>query len=231
MTKVSKSTKIVVSLVLLVLAFLCSVNATTSYFTATSNKSGALEFPLLDVRFTTRLEDDSIPSNQQGEVASTITLYPQGEMSRGGTFGLSISDANNAPSIKDIEIKNMAGSCEVYVRFWIDAYTYTNDVKGETNYGKYFLLQGENIDIIRGGVGGHATEADWCYFVPYSLYAQESCPIGNAIRISDELPDSVLGQQLKITMTVQAVQAINGAFLEEFNKVGDLKGYCSVWKV
>lgn len=233
MTKVSKSAKIIITLVLLVLAFLCSFNATTSYFTATSNKSGALNFPLLDVRFTT-VANGSTPENQLGANASTVTLYPHGgTISRGQAFNLSLSDAADATAINNIVIKNMAGSCEVYVRFWIDAYTYSNGVQGTTNYGEYFLMQGDG-DIVRGGTSKHTqalTEADWCYFVPIVIPAGGGHIIGNSLKIDDGLPDNVLGQQLKITITLEAVQSLNGAFVEEFGDAEDKKGYYSEWVI
>ena len=233
MTKVSRSVKVVMSLVLLVLAFLCSFNATTSYFTASSNKTGALNFPLLDVRFTT-LIGASTPENQMQSSPSNITLYPVGgSIPRGQAFELSLSDAADATAISNIEIKNMTGSCEVYVRFWIDAYTYSNGVKGTRNYGEYFIIE-ETSEIVRGGISSknqEASEKDWCYFVVPSILSGRAQIIGNQLKVADGLPDEVLGQQLKITMTLEAVQATNNAFLEVFGATTDKKGYCSEWYI
>jgi hypothetical protein len=213
---------------------LCSFNATTSYFTASSNKSGALNFPLLDVRFTT-ITNSTTPDNQMQASPSKITLFPYGgNISRGQTFELSLSDAADATKIDNIEIKNMEGSCEVYVRFWIDAYTYSNGVQGTTNYGEYFLIE-ETSDIVRGtgseDIEETATEGSWCYFVVPSILSGGAQIIGNKITISADLPDDVLGQQLKITMTLEAVQALNGAFVEEFGDAEDKKGYYSEWYI
>lgn len=232
MIKVSKNAKIITSLVLLVLAFLCSFSITSAYFTATASETGTLNFPNLDVRFITFDNNDDIPEDQLETATTQILLYPVGDsIPRGESFEFSLAENSDVP-IKNLAIRNMSNSCEAYVRFWIDAYIVTGNVAGGTNYGQYFTLA-PNANISRGGGAGlNASEKDWCYYVIYSMLTTSgynTINLGNTLTISEDIPDAVLGSQLKITLTVEAVQAANNAFSSEFGDAEDVKGYYSQW--
>jgi len=141
MTKASKFAKILLTLTLLVLAFCCSFNVTTAYFTASSTRSGQLKFPNLDVRFLTLNENDQISNQSQ-----TIMLHPiGGTIVRGQRIEVSLTEASENKTqvpVKNITIRNMENSIPAYLRFWIDAYVVTNPETGEVdtskNYGNIF---------------------------------------------------------------------------------------------
>ena len=243
MTKVSRNVKLITTLILLVLAFCCSFNVTYSYFTASASKSGSLNFPDLDVRFVTTDKNNDIVQNGSYTQDSlyTIELYPMGgTISRGATFVLSLDEyttGGTQEEIGNIVIKNMENSTDAYVRFWVDAYIVNDDgtLNITKNYGKYFLFEmTDDSYFVRGGTGSNTTEeTNSCYFAE-PLYAGTSYDyinLGNTLSFSDltgdEIPADVLGEKLKITLTLEAVQTTNNAFTSVFN---DEKGYYSNWQ-
>lgn len=248
MTKVSKTTRLLITLVLLALAFFCSFNVTYSYFTATANADGELAFADLDVRFITVLNNSVVQTgNYTQDNLYTINLYPVGgTISRGQAFKLSSTNfvaGSTQEEIDEIRIKNMT-STKAYVRFWIDAYIVTNSQTGEvdttTNYGKYFFFTETDLTknmFARGGGSADAQEGSWCYFAKIALnpYGQTyaEIPLGNELTMKDidannAIPNDVLGAQLKVTLSLQAVQASNGAFSSVFGGT-DKKGYYLSW--
>ena len=240
MSKVSKNAKVLISLVLLVLAFCCSFNITNSYFTASSNRSGTLQFSDLNVKFLAMDDDFNIVDE-----SSTITLYPMASaIIRGQAFSLSLTAGSDQDAIGRIAIRNTTNSISAYVRFWIDAYIMTDSATGAvdttTNYGEYFLLNPGNTNSVRGGsANANATEGDWCYYVknvmnPFVVGggAQNTTVyLGNTLELSssasDEVFDALVGNQIKISINLEAVQSANSAYSSAFN---DEKGYYSTWK-
>lgn len=240
MKKASKSAKIIVSFALIMLAFLCSLNVTYSYFTASAKESGTLNFSDVDVRF---VYNTSYPEDYETNSSYTINLYPtSGSIARGAEFEL--SDAEAGEAIHSLEIKRMPNTADAYVRFWIDAYVYnseTQQIDKSVNYGKFFFIDiNEEIEqyVTRGNSAGeNDTEGDWCYYLIYPLMSSSlSLDIGNSLIFQDvkneqgtvveAIPNEVLGTKLKITMTVEAVQYAHKAFESEFN---DEKGYYVGW--
>ncbi|MBQ8615091.1 MAG: hypothetical protein IJ415_00800 [Clostridia bacterium] len=246
MTKASKNSKLLITLVLLALAFFCSFNVTYSYFTATAKESGSLTFSDLDVRFIYMdASDSTLPSGEYTQDnLYTINLYPVGgTISRGQEFQLSATE--NGSAISNLAIRNMTNSTTAYVRFWIDAYIVTSTTTNEdgtinysldtsTNYGKYFfLVNPQEGSIDRGSCNSGATEGSWCHYLmgpiysygkPSSTYTLGNTLIMKDISETDAVPPAVLGSQLKITISLQAVQTAHEAFKTEFD---DAKGYYS----
>ena len=251
MTKVSKNAKLIFSLALIALAFFCSFNVTYSYFTASAKESGILNFSDVDVRFI--YYDANGVVSPAGDYTQdglyTINLYPVGgAISRGAKFEL--SDSINGQAIRRLTIKSMPNTTSSYVRFWIDAYVVTNkttqEVDTSINYGKYFFLQPSdeyiesfNAYVIRGGSNAEATEGEWCYYLTV-LTGGGAVDLVNSLIFQDikneddevisAIPNEILGEQLKITMTVEAVQSAHEAFKTEFD---DEKGYYNnsqLWK-
>lgn len=249
MKKVSKNSKLILTLVLLVLAFCCSLNVTYAYFTASASKSGELNFPDLDVRFVTLdANGDVAQTDEDGEYSQdnlyTIDLYPVGgTISRGSPFQLSLDkytgvEGETQEVISNLAIQSMPNSAASYVRFWIDAYIVVDDagnLNTTTNYGKYFLFTiPEGAPFARGGTGTNATESSWCYYLGGPLSSDPSnntILLGNTLNFSDltgdAIPADVLGAKLKISITLEAIQFQNGAFATEFN---DEKGYFADWR-
>ena len=127
MNKASKNSKVLITLVLLALAFFCSFHVTHSYFTATTNESGNINFADLDVRFVS----DNMPNGSYTQDnLYTLNLYPVGgTIARGQEFKLTATE--NGAAISSLRIKNMANSSTAYVRFWIDAYIVTETISNE----------------------------------------------------------------------------------------------------
>lgn len=237
MTKVGKFSKMLLTLTLIVLAFCCSFGVTNSYFTASSSKSGNVEFEKLDVKFKAVNEQDAVLDE-----SSTITLYPMtGAIIRGEAFNLSLTETNQT-AIGNIKIANTEESIEAYVRFWIDAFIVDESkpegVDTTTNYGQYFLLNYDADYVSKGGAKNLtvATESDWCYYLQYELVHEgaelgdSSLNIGNTLTLSETVTDEtfseLVGHQLRISITLEAVQRANGAVRFEFN---DEKGYYTGW--
>ncbi len=237
MTKVSKYSKILLTVTLIVLAFCCSFGVTNSYFTASSSRSGNLTFHNLEVKFKAVDSQGATLSE-----ASPIILYPMtAAIIRGEAFNLSLTE-NNQTAIGNLAVANTEESIEAYVRFWIDAYivdsTKPEGVDTKTNYGEYFLLN-YNADSVSKGEAKNptvATESSWCYYVKGILVPKgsedgySSINIGNTLTLSETVTDEIfselVGHQLRISITLQAVQSANGAVRSEFN---DVKGYYTRW--
>lgn len=236
-----KISNILISIVLLLAAFVCLTNATYSYFSATDNKSGNVKFDTLNVAFGYIEPNGSSIVTPSG--TTQINLFSaSGPIQREVEFDLSLS--NGGAVIDDLGIQNLEG-CSAYVRFWIDAYIVKNNVvQTNENYGKYFFLD----DSITTGSGDPAftredssVQGSWCYYLTNKLSSGSSgwSSIGTKMILKDvpangsipkaEVPVELLGQQLKITITLQAVQADNDAYLSVFGKTGDTKGYYTGW--
>lgn len=240
MSKVSKNAKLIFSLALIMLAFFCSINVTYSYFTTSAKKDNSLAFTDVNAKFVYLDKSGTVkPAGYESDNAYTITLYPTvSSISRGDQFTL--SDVENGDEIQNLQIRKMANTTSVYIRFWIDAYVYnsaTQKLNTSVNYGKYFFLESKT-SYARGGSSADDQEGSWCYFVTYPVTDSTPISLGNSLTfqdikngetVVDAIPNEVLGAQLKISITLQAVQAQNQAFEQEFN---DEKGYyiSSYWE-
>ena len=242
MKKVSKNAKLITTLALLVLAFFCSFNLTYAYFTASATLPGTLNFSDVDVRFvvldTVDGKDTYLPTNQDSYTQDslyTISLYPtEDTIPKGTPFTFSYSNVEGASPIKQLAIQNMDNSTSVYVRFWIDAYIKDGEtLKTDINYGKYITLPINDEFYTRGEgayAGSNAGElATWCYYLINPIIEggdEDTVNLGNTLTIDENIPDDVLGNQLQITISLQAVQEANDAYLSAFN---DARGYCLEW--
>ena len=229
-----------ISITLVLLAFVCALNVTYSYFTASASIDGNVNFGDLNIRFAYMVNSSTLPSDK-----TTISLYPEsGTIEREKPFKLSLTEGGTA--IDSLLIQKMANSCACYVRFWVDAYVVTEtqtDDGGKTtyivdktkNYGKYFFLKtNESVYTKSGG----SVSGSWCYFVPEAFLnlSAYSIDLGNTLELrdisaaeSDKVPVDILGEKLKITLTVEAVQKTNKAYLSVFGKPEDTKGYYTYW--
>ena len=229
MKKVNKTSKLFVALTLFLLAFFCSFSATYSYFTANAENSGIVKFSNLDVRFFYHENGDKPAGTYTQDNLYTITLYPLGgTIAIGEPFQL-VSSAEATTPISHILIKNMTMS-DAYVRFWIDAYPVIDDagnVDTTENYGRFFFFETDNTFISRGGSNSQHEEAKSCYFATWTV---TSLNIGNTLSFkntdTENIPETALGERLKISISLQAVQKANGAYKQVFN---DNKGYYTRW--
>ena len=236
MIKNGKKAKLITTLTLFLLALLCTINVTISYFTATATSSGGLVFGNLDVRFTVNCKEgnatNTYPSNLDNysqDNLYTIDIYPlTGFIPRGQSFEFSYG--SQKLTVSDLSIRNMSGSCESLVRFWIDAYIKEGETLGSKNYGKHFTFDDIDSKIIaRGGTGDYISDdAQKCYFIKYILDNTAPVNLGNSLQISDDLPDEVLGKQLQITISLEAIQYENKAY-SKVSGFNDQKGYYSGW--
>ena len=237
-----KTLNILITIVLCIVALLSLTNVTYSYFTAnaqiTNEKNGQVndKFDNLDVKFAYKKD------NQNIEVATTnsIVLYSAGgPIQREVAFEFALTQGGKA--IYSLSIINTDG-CDCYVRFWIDAYVVKNGVADKTeNYGKYFFLDDSAIDPeteekVFTREGGSLGNNSWCYFFTGALPSNLSDGrlIGNTLRLddvsaTDEVPVDLLGEELQITISLEAVQAANDAYLYVFGKTDDTMGYYTGW--
>lgn len=242
MKQSTKQAKLITMLALLVLAFLCTLNVTNSYFTAVANVPGTIDFYGLDVRFMYRKDSNSTLEQAGAATSHTIYLQPaSGTIDRGESFQLALKDSTTP--IDTIAIRNLEGSCSCYIRFWIDAYVVTNittnDVDTSTNYGKYFFLPEDGNSIFTRSNSSSASS--WCYYIkgatPPHSESYSTIELGNTLTlqdiknesgvVTDAVPISLLGERLQISISLQAVQSVNTAFSSVFN---DTKGYYRSWR-
>ncbi|MBR4998386.1 MAG: hypothetical protein IKY10_00760 [Clostridia bacterium] len=240
MSKVSKNAKLIFSFALIMLAFFCSFNVVLAYFTTGDNKTGSLAFSNVDVKFVYVDKLGNVkPSGYETLNGYTIDLNPNvSSIARGDNF--SLCDVESGEEIQYIQIRKMSNTTSVYIRFWIDAYVYDSETKRvdtSVNYGKYFFFETKS-SYARGGSTADAQEGSWCYFVTYAVDNTTPISIGktltfqdikNGETVVDAIPNELLGSQLKISITLQAVQTAHEAFKQEFN---DEKGYyiSDYWK-
>lgn len=224
MKKAKFNSKILMSLILLALAFFGVFNVTYSYFTSTAFKDGTLDFPDINVQFYYR---------EAGDIVFLTTLSTQlypltTTIARGETFQVSSSPTSEA--INAIGIQNMEGSCDVYIRFWLDAYIVdaNGNPTSQTNYGKYFLFT-ELIDNSFIKNEGGSVAGSWCYFILESQSAGDGAEFGNSLKLSEDAPAEMLGKSIRINLSFEAVQQANQAYLSVFGQEGDTKGYFMGW--
>ena len=237
MKQVNKKSSVFITLVLLILAVVCLYNVTYSYFTATSTISGDTTFGNLNVQFGCYDEDGNII-----DVYSDSTLYlysASGTIERGQPFQISLTSGGDA--IQNLYVQNYTSNTMCYVRFWIDAYVVESStpngdgttayvVDKTTNYGKYFLFTPNESVFTRTG---SSVSGSTCYFFKSALglYAGN---IGNELTLTDlsetdTVPATLTGEQLQISISFEAVQRANNAYLSAFGEIGDTKGYLTSW--
>lgn len=231
MKKAEKTSRIFVTLILLVLAFLCAFDVTHSYFAASSKINGDLNFPDLNACFVYWMKDDS-SGLKRCETTSLKLVSNESSIMRNEpfTFKIKETEENGGKEIDNLGIQIRSGSCYSYIRFWIDAYITGGD---GTNYGKYFLFANDEGYSNTNS----SSNTSWCYYSTYAVGPSDGSALilGNQLTFSDLnvgtqdedlIPADVLGEEIEITISFQAVQSKNEAFSQVFN---DEKGYYTEW--
>lgn len=226
MKKVSnKTSKLMASLILLVLAFLSVLNVTYSYFTSTASADGDLNFSDLDAYFSYTIGSTTTQVSQ----TKALNLYSAtGTIARNEAFQLSLT--NGGTAISSLTISTTTTSCDAYIRFWVDAYLVTNgSVDTSKNYGKYFLFK-SNEEVYTKTNSSAAAQGSWCYYSTYTIKGGSGLDLGNELTLTDltgdSVPISILGEKMQITVSYEAVQKANKAYQSVF---ADTKGYCTDW--
>ena len=224
----SKHFNILISLVLLIFAVISVVNFTYAYFSSAHNVGGTVKFDDLKVQFIYREGEDDVAKDNGG---NTINLYSaSGPISIGSTFQLTTSvggDAITYLAIINERIQNQT-SCECYIRFWIDAYIVKNNTLDKSiNFGKYFVLpEAENVFYTNKL---SSAENSHCYYGTIPIAANGELKIGNTLTLvnsqDNELAE-IMGNTLQISISCEAVQSENQAYLSVFD---DEKGYYTQW--
>ena len=225
--------KTIVSLVLLMIAVFGAVNISYSYFSSSTSKSGQVSMGDLNVAFIYQAET-SIPNT----VTTSVTLSAATEtIDRGVAFGLKIWNAqkNSFLEISYLQISNGSTSTDCYVRFWIEAYVIKSGVADTSiDYGKYFALTRPST-LPSANNFTRATSEPYCYYVEKSLVGGEYISLGKELTLqdisaSDPVPTKLLGEELQIRISFEAVQKANEAFKSVFKVTAtDKKGYYSGW--
>ncbi len=228
MKQAKKHFNLIVSMALLLLAVVYLTNFTYSYFTTSHNAGGSVAFSDLDVQFYYKqtAESDAVTKEE-----SSIELYSAtGAIAIGSPFQLSLTAGGSA--IDSLGFQTTTKSCESYIRFWIDAYVVNQDksLDKTVNYGKYFLLNtNEAITNQNSSVANSS-----CYFVVEAFYyTKRYVDIGNTLTLTDldndPVPVEILGETIQITISFEAVQKANKAYLSAFGDIDDTKGYLKSW--
>ena len=241
MKKVSKETKIITALLLLVLSVLSIFNVTYSYFSATANSKGELKFAKLDVRFAYRTSDSLNYSIVGDATPNPMVLVPAvtTSLQRGDEFEYSITTNDGVllpaehggiyiihnPNIEEENI-------DCYVRFWIDAFEIKQGEElGTENYGRYFLFPVSSYYTNENS----SSENSWCYYSIPTLSNKSAGPgyvdnvnLGKKLQIDPEAPAEILQKTFKLTLNFEAIQVQNNAFLSE-SGFNDEKGYYLGW--
>ncbi len=243
MKQSNKKLNLTATFVLLIFAVLCMINVTYSYFTATAKATGSMDFDSINVSFNCSYTESNMQKTIELDKTKTLKVVPtDGTISRNVTFSLSFAedivsttDVDEAGlQLENLTVKRIDG-CDVYVRVWIDAYLATDTAK-QTNYGKYFLFKDNANALVQGAEKYNVdTEQDYSinshsYFVKNALTSSSpTCKVGAYLQLSDlydEVPIDIVGEQLEIYISFQAVQASNDAFRSEFN---DDLGFSEHW--
>ena len=225
--------KIIVSLVLLIIAVISFINVSYSYFSSSASKAGQMSMGDLDVSFVYQAAG-SIPNT----VSNSVTLVSATDtIDRGTACGLKIwnSQKNEFSQISYLQIINEEDSCDVYVRFWIEAYVLKSGVADTSkDYGKYFALtRPDTLPSVNNFT--RATSEPYCYYIEKSLASDEYISLGNELTLqdistADPVPTKLLGEELQIRISFEAVQKANEAFKSVFKVTNeDKKGYYSGW--
>ena len=221
MKSVSKQTKRVTLCVILTLVFLCIFNVVYSYFTATANLNGNLEFNSLLVNFTYLYDSDLTIVNN----SNTLILYPTSTyVVRGQVFEVTPVNGGST-AIDAVSVKLQTGSCNSYVRYWIDAYIVNDGVVDEsTNYGRYFILGTKTTTNGVDSVVVNSTYFDTVsykglvtYYIKDVVTTSVSPTIFNAIQLDVDAPSVLYGNDVQLSVSLEAVQAVNDAYVSAFN--------------
>lgn len=220
MKKISKTTDIVTLALIIMLVFLCMANITYAYFSATKSVTGQTQFANFGVNFRYRNS-----SSQYITVAeSELDLYPVDDViAVGSAIDLRLEDGN---TISLIGLELATGSADAYVRFWIDAFEYVDNVQQSTNYGKYFQFVDLNLTYFSTSLRTIGSNQNNIYYYKNSITSGSGINIASQIMMSEDVPTEIFGKSIKISIGFDAVQSANQAYLSVFD---DEKGYLASW--
>lgn len=220
MKNTSKQIKLLGLLVILTLIFLFAFNVTYAYFTASKRVTGNIQFSNLDIRFAYR-------SNNVDTIVDTDTLkiYPSdstGVISRGGTIYLA---TESGADIQYLAFSSTSDSTPSYIRYRINAYKVINETIDESvNYGQYFEFQGGNFVTRRVLTVGNETNA--IYYIEEEVAGNVRRVFASSIKLLETAPVALLNSRINLSITFEAVQSENQAYLSVFN---DGWGYLESW--
>ena len=216
----SKQIKLLGLLVILTLIFLFAFNVTYAYFTASKRVTGNIQFSNLDIRFAYRSNNvDTIVNTD------TLTIYPSestGVISRGGTIYLA---TESGADIQYLAFSSTSDSTPSYIRYRINAYKVINEtIDDSVNYGQYFEFQGGNFVTRRILTVGNETNA--IYYIEEEVAGNVRRVFASSIKLLETAPVALLNSQINLSITFEAVQSENQAYLSVFN---DGWGYLESW--
>ncbi len=223
MKSTSKQIKLLGLMIILILSFLFAFNVTYAYFSASHRVTGNIYFADLNVRFAYSASG-SITVLDEGETTLSIRPATNAPISRGSSFNLALADGT---AITYLAFNSSPDSCASYIRYRIDAYVVENGVEDTSvNYGQYFEFSGtgSNIDTERE-VKTVAGVTNAIYFIQTTVNSGTRT-FASSITLLDTAPIDILNSQIKLTITFEAVQAANQAYLSVFN---DGWGYSDSW--
>ena len=220
----------IISLVLAILAVVSVIGYTNSYFTASAQRDGTLNFATMNVRFAYYYKDGDTtkyyPQNQQEKPAKTqINLFPAGKAAIQRGVAFNVSPTKEGKAVENLAIHNMDTSCNAFVRFWIDAYVIKDGEQLDRNYGEFFTLN-TTSDVKLTDSGSARTQSVYC--LKEALTVGEYRYIGATLTMSTSAPDNLMGETLRIDICMDSVQADNDVYVSVYNN--DDKGYYSGWE-
>ncbi len=198
-----------------------------AYFTGTSDKSGDLTFGSLQVNFAYRAEG----SGAEIVYDDVLNVIPSSDqIKRGDEFDICLmTDSGDRSSvINNLMFYSPSSSADSYVRFRVNAYVVksSGNIDTSTNYGQYFrLIVSADVSyqtITNGGV------TNTIYYLNPTLGTTQNTYLtfATGMQLLNEAPLSILNTDIQITITFEAVQASNKAYLSVFD---DGWGYSSSW--
>ena len=221
MKQITRATKIIGVSIILVLVFLCAFNITYSYFTARAKIEGQIKFGALDVKITYLTIDNETYQYEEGQTTVTVNVLGGQPISRDGEFKMA------SPDGKEIRFLAFSGSGTTsYVRFWVNAYKKSGETfDTTTNFGRYFtpVVSSNVFTSALKTVGGVTNKV---YYVTNAIGTTGYVGFAESIKLGADAPTELLDADVKITITFEAVQTSNQAYLSVF---GDDWGYSSSW--
>lgn len=220
MKKISKTTDIVTLALIIMLVFLCMANITYAYFSATKSVTGQTQFANFGVNFRYRNSSSQYITVAENE----LDLYPVDDViAVGSAIDLRLEDGN---AISLIGLELATGSADAYVRFWIDAFEYVDNVQQSINYGKYFQFVDLNLTYFSTSLKTIGSNQNNIYYYKNSITSGSGINIASQIMMSEDVPTEIFGKSIKISIGFDAVQSANQAYLSVFD---DEKGYLASW--
>lgn len=234
MKQKSKRMNICFVLIALALLFLLCINVAYAYFSAQNTISSNSKMGVLNFGWATQ------NTTFVGLTTEIVPNTTSGEVSRGESFGFKVkSNSEVINSSNKLGFVILQGSVDAYIRIWVDAYEKNNDgTLADENFGQYFelLIEEENI-IYNGNKHQSGTnekgelEENNIYYLKFEQPATYPSNIADyfiyGLKLSETAPLKMLEKDFKITISFDAVQVANEAYLSVFT---DWRGYSDSWR-